>query len=582
MLRIVIKRLAVAVGLILGVGVANAGWFGQPDEKPLHAAIAFDGEAANLSTGAKDGVQLVLATKDDKDFRLLGGFAGVRQMGEFTATGGPKACPSGLTAVTCFHFEGKISLGQDRNGLPAEPRAVFILELRVGEGKAEGDFRIQANPKAFQTGKMTLAKKLDELPAGLALARRLHRFQERDAALAVYPQLLWDYAEQQADIRWQRAQWLYSVDGKGEDIPDLQQVVDMKPDFAEAWYRLGWSLLLQGRYEDSAKASRRALERKPGDWSATANLAHSYLLREDKDTARRIYLEALFLISDQGTLKEALGDFDIFIARKWQVPLVQDAKAWLNASWGRRDLVRLEAWRAQAKAAGQEIGKPFRDCPECPDMMFVPEGAFSMGGNDGELNEKPAHRVVVPAFAIGMTEVTQKQWRTVMGRDPRRLKFKECDDCPVEGVTWDDALTFLKKLSDLAGKEYRLPTEAEWEYACRAGGRSKFCGGDDLNSLGWYGANSLDKTHPVAGKKPNAWGLHDMSGNVWEWVFDVWHKDYEGAPTDGSAWPGERDSGRVLRGGSWNYGAGVARAASRYGIGTTDLGNGFRPARSLP
>lgn len=192
---------------------------------------------------------------------------------------------------------------------------------------------------------------------------------------------------------------------------------------------------------------------------------------------------------------------------------------------------------------------------------------------------------------MGKTEVTQGQWKAIIGNNPS--KYTNCgDNCPVEQVSWNDAQEFIRKLNTKTGKLYRLPSEAEWEYVCRAGGQQEYCGSDNLDSVGWYGAwmkppgNSGNKTNPVAAKQANAFGLYDMSGNVDEWVEDSWHDDYNGAPTDGSAW--QRDGAeRVFRGGSWIHEPQSARAAGRSGkLGWGKPENrhefvGFRLVRTL-
>ena len=141
------------------------------------------------------------------------------------------------------------------------------------------------------------------------------------------------------------------------------------------------------------------------------------------------------------------------------------------------------------------------------------------------------------------------------------------DGCPVERVSWNDAQEFAQRLSQKTGKRYRLPSEAEWEYAARAGSSTKWSFGDNASQLGdyaWFSANSQNKTQRVAQKRPNAFGLFDMHGNVWEWVQDCWHGDYSGAPTDGSAWTtGCSNNYRVLRGGSWINDPTVLRSAGR-------------------
>jgi formylglycine-generating enzyme required for sulfatase activity len=235
---------------------------------------------------------------------------------------------------------------------------------------------------------------------------------------------------------------------------------------------------------------------------------------------------------------------------------------------------------------GVVANNSLKECAECPEMVVIPAGSFDMGSNDGNANEKPVHRVTLAkSFALGKTEVTQGQWKAIMGDNPS--KFASCgDNCPVEMVSWKDAQAFIQKLNDKTGKQYRLPSEAEWEYACRAGSSHRYCGGDNPDSVSWYGGlatpagNSGKTTNPVATKQANAFGLHDMSGNVWEWVEDSYHDNYTGAPTDGSAWQGE-GSLHVPRGGSWSFLQHATKrggSESTYRFGTI----GFRLAKSLP
>jgi formylglycine-generating enzyme required for sulfatase activity len=237
------------------------------------------------------------------------------------------------------------------------------------------------------------------------------------------------------------------------------------------------------------------------------------------------------------------------------------------------------------------IGAPmaFRDCAECPTMVVIPAGHFEMGSDDGEKFIRPSHTVsFARPFAIGMTEVTQGQWKAFMGSNPscfrRRLFSAPCGgNCPVEAVSWNDVQEFIGKLNTKTGKHYRLPTEAEWDYACRAGGHQTYCGSDNADEVGWFQNNSGGTTHPVASKLPNAFGLYDMSGNVSEWVQDCWHADYAGAPADGSAWTSETCTHRVIRGGSWDEDQRDAYAANRdkLGAGLRFNNFGFRLARAL-
>ena len=217
-------------------------------------------------------------------------------------------------------------------------------------------------------------------------------------------------------------------------------------------------------------------------------------------------------------------------------------------------------------------GKEFTD--PTTGMAFVPVkgGCFQMGDTfgDGNDTEKPVHEVCVSDFAMGKYEVTQGQWKSIMGSNPSY--FSSCGDtCPVESVSWNYVQEFLRKLNKRSGKIYRLPTEAEWEYACRSGGKSeKYCGGNDVDAVAWYDKNSGGKTHPAGEKRPNGLGLYDMSGNVWEWVSDWYVSDYyRTSPKDNPQGP-SLGSSRVYRGGGWHGVPVSVRAGGRGGFGAPD------------
>ncbi len=213
------------------------------------------------------------------------------------------------------------------------------------------------------------------------------------------------------------------------------------------------------------------------------------------------------------------------------------------------------------------------------EMVAIPAGEFWMGSADNDRAasdyEKPRHKVMVQAFSLGKYEVTQGQWKAVMGFNPSY--FQECgENCPVERVSFYDVQKFIEKLNALTGITYRLPTEAEWEYACRAGKDSPYCGGDDPDSVAWYADNSRGTTQPVGRKQPNALGLHDMSGNVWEWTCSA----YTGHYGDGSeSLCAEGDRKRVVRGGSWYFGPQNLRSGIRDWDGLAYVYLGFRLAR---
>ena len=199
-------------------------------------------------------------------------------------------------------------------------------------------------------------------------------------------------------------------------------------------------------------------------------------------------------------------------------------------------------------------------------MVDVEGGTFKMGatseqGSDAYADEKPTHKVTLSNYSIGETEVTQELWQTVMGSNPSN--FKGDLQRPVEDVSWDDCQNFINKLNQLTGENFRLPTEAEWEYAAR-GGKSKgykYSGSNTIDYVAWYNKNSSSKTHAVKTKQPNELGLYDMSGNVWEWCSD-WYGSYSSSAQTNPTGPSS-GSYRVLRGGSWNNYAGDCRVASR-------------------
>lgn len=197
------------------------------------------------------------------------------------------------------------------------------------------------------------------------------------------------------------------------------------------------------------------------------------------------------------------------------------------------------------------------------ELVWIPPGSFMMGSNNGNADEKPVHRVKISkGFYIGKSEVTQAQWQAVMGNNPSH--FKDCGgNCPVEKVSWEEAQRFIEKLNQRKeGYLYRLPSEAEWEYACRAGTTGDYAG--NVKEMSWYSENSGSKTHAVGAKQLNAWGLADIYGNVWEWCEDWYHETYHGAPMDGSAWlSGGEQKYRVLRGGSFSSEVSYLRSASR-------------------
>ena len=234
-------------------------------------------------------------------------------------------------------------------------------------------------------------------------------------------------------------------------------------------------------------------------------------------------------------------------------------------------------------------GSSFKDCETCPEMVVISAGSFQMGSSVSWFsskkppeNEQPSRNVSVKGFAMGKFEVTQKQWRELMGNDPSKFKG---DELPVEQVSWEDAQIFLGKLSSKTGKVYRLPSESEWEYSALAGEQTEYPSGDTisgLNRLAWYKEIS-DSTEVVGTKASNKFGLFDMYGNVEEWTSDCSNQNFVKAPTDGSPWLEGLCSFRVVRGGAWSHSVKYLRSKSRHQAHQRSKEDnlGFRVVREL-
>jgi len=252
---------------------------------------------------------------------------------------------------------------------------------------------------------------------------------------------------------------------------------------------------------------------------------------------------------------------------------------------------------SKRQAESKREPESFKDCEICPEMVRIPGGEFLMGSKKGEgdLDETPEHPVRITPFAIGKYEVTFAEYDMFANATNRDLPDDEGwgrENRPVINVSWHDAVAYAAWLSDQTGKRYRLPTEAEWEYAARAGTRTAYWWGNDVgrNHANCNGCGSQwddRQTAPVGSFPANPFGLSDTAGNVWEWVQDCWHENYQDAPEDGSKPWGEEDGGdcarRVLRGGSWGYFPGALRSAPRirYAPGFRFSSGGFRLAQDL-
>ncbi len=390
---------------------------------------------------------------------------------------------------------------------------------------------------------------------------------------------------------------------KPDPLPPLRQLNPKVPEAVAEVIHRALSLKRKERFENAAEM-REALRRAEEEMKAAPELANGVARQtayglargtEELETARmpaaaQRGLATGPLAVDAGRPSQPRNPFRL-VALVLAV-LVVGALLFGFRSRIRRRLFGAGQPRATATPVAQKSTQSFTENVNgvSLEMIAVPAGTFVMGTSDREAgrhgkNEEPAHGVTVGEFYLGKYEVTQAQWRAVMGTDPA---FFKGDDLPVEHVSWKDAQEFCRKLSELTGRQYRLPTEAEWEYACRAGTVGPFYA--ELDAIGWYGDNSgaerVDatelyrksgedfvrllvekyghKTHPVGQKQPNGFGFYDMNGNVSEWCEDAFHDNYEGAPADGSAWVSGGDPGfRARRGGSFLATALASRAAFR-------------------
>lgn len=354
----------------------------------------------------------------------------------------------------------------------------------------------------------------------------------------------------------------------------LQQAEDKAKHTAQASYR---------PQEEAGLRARQGEERREMDAAAPAPPAPSPLLPATVHRKIPVLLIAIALLAvgiiitviallrrtDSGERKES--------ANNQESPVTQP-----SASPDKS---------APTPTPGEQLGGAFTENVNgVPlEMVLIPRGTFLMGSPEGEgyNSEHPQHQVTVPAFYLGKYEVTQAQWQALMGNNPSNFQG---NNLPVEQVSWVDAVKFCVRLSAKTGREYRLPSEAEWEYACRAGTTTPYAFGTSLSSSeanfdGRSQSNAQgvyrQQTTPVGSFPANGFGLYDMHGNVWEWCLDVYHNDYNGAPVDGSPWSGTLGY-RTLRGGSWLSVADGVRSAVRESFPPDGVfaGIGFRVAMS--
>ena len=437
---------------------------------------------------------------------------------------------------------------------------------------------LETHQKSFETG-LGMEKQVSGLQAEEKLNAQIRSFQEKKAGLE----------KKISDSRSDRETWTVALkkqESRHESIRQELEKIRVKMVAAERSLKEAQSVL-QGKIRleatiipvrDAAflKASQTAIE------AAAEAIADK--LAEVKNEARTQYSRytreaAQALMTDK---KAEPAEIDVRVIGAKLLSFV-----------GEGDIVRIKvALRVQTTLKEEtppERQEVLADPIKPIEFVLVKGGCFQMGDafGDGKADEKPVHPVCVDDYYLGKYEITQDQWQSVMGNNPSF--FKSCGEkCPVEQVNWNDIQEFIKKLNAKTKKAYRLPTEAEWEYAARSGGKKeKYAGTNsdaELGKYAWYSANSGGSAHPAGQKQPNSLGLYDMTGNVWEWCQD-WYGEtyYNQSPRRNPSGP-PSGTRRVLRGGAWLFEPAGIRAAVRYGLtpaSRTDL-YGFRLSLPVP
>lgn len=361
--------------------------------------------------------------------------------------------------------------------------------------------------------------------------------------------------------------------------------------------RVGYKVPTDGVMEERTEGSIRDFEEKNG--LIVTGKADAVILKELKLAYQNLDKMAWEQALAENTL-EALENYRSEFPEGQYVDQIDATTAKIQQETAAAEKAAAEKAQKQAQAAKRErdriarekklAGTTHKDCDQCPTMVYVPSGRFKMGSNNGSDDEKPVRTVSVGAFHMGQSEVTFSQWDACY--NDGGCKRRPDDEGwgrgskPVINVSWNDAQTYIAWLRKKTGKKYRLPSEAEWEYAARAGSTRKYSMGDNIScgqaKFDAYGSCAGDEnTVRVKSYQPNNFGLYDMHGNVWEWVADCYHDDYHGAPKLAKPWVSSSDCSRVLRGGSWNFDAGHLRSANRDGGAASirSSGNGFRVAQ---
>ncbi len=435
--------------------------------------------------------------------------------------------------------------------------------------------------------------------------------KEYDSSINDYNQAI-EHDPKNAEYYYSRGTSYYYKDEYDMAIVDFDCAIKLKPKHYSAYSMRGLIYRKKGDFDSAIADFNSAIKLNPNEASYYYGRGLSYELKEDHDRAIADYNRAIqhgpnraehynqrgVSYRNKGDYERAIGDFNQAIkldpdnaeyhySRGLSYKLKGDKKAakldfQRATELGNEDAKKELAKKETKKTEDIDIPKTYTNSIGMK-FILIPAGEFMMGSEEND-SEKRVHKVKInKPFYLGIYPVTQREWKEVIGINPSYIKG---DELPVENVSWDDVQEFIKKINEKEGtSKYRLPSEAEWEYAARAGTTTKYSFGDDESELGdfaWYADNSGSKTHEVGQKKPNSWGLYDMHGNVWEWVQDSWHDNYKGAPEDGSAWEGD-GSIRVFRGGGWGTDARSCRSAVRDYIdpGYRSYDLGFRLLRIL-
>lgn len=460
----------------------------------------------------------------------------------------------GSLRVSDLLLEFALGLGQ----LEDSTWTAQLTEAAIAQWLQERDLEPGADP--------VLAVELELTVADVAFVEKLNPCWQRlqqdrrlDVALACYNRGLRQLAAQAFEAA----------------IKDLDQVVYLQPQNPDGYFQRG---LAYGNLQGNDNGQQ-----------AVADFTTVLELAPDRVEAYRWRGEAHYRLGHHelalADLREAANGGVAEAETRWQI--VQGV--WQDLQRQREAAARRQREEAERKRREEEERR--KQCiitlkgGVILKLVSIEGGSFQMGSPDGVdcSNEHPQHRVTLQPFMMGKTPVTQAQWLAVMGSYKRHPAFKG-NELPIENITWHEAKEFCDRLSKETKRQFTLPTEAQWEYACRAKTTSKWSFGnnknDELGKYAWFRGNADSKTYPVAGKDPNDWWLYDMHGNVWEWCLDHWHGGYTGAPSNGmETWSSsDESSAHVIRGGSWGVSSGGCRSAYRHysGPGGWSGSIGFR------